>query len=119
MAQLQRDGCRPVIGLYRSYTGRDIALDQTDQELVRHLFPHQHIVSLLLQPISPEKCIARFQFATDGDLAVEGAYEPFLFEPSQLNVETVAEPEPPDVTPAATAPAGPASPHRDTQPTEP
>src|SRR5260370_8386073 len=57
MAQLQRDGCRPVIGLYRSYTGRDIALDQTDQELVRHLFPHHHIVSLLLQPISPHRAI--------------------------------------------------------------
>ena len=69
MAQLRHDGCRPVIGLYRSYTGRDIALDQTDQELVRHLFPHEHVVSLLLQPISPEKCIARFQFASDGELA--------------------------------------------------
>ena len=68
MAQLRHDGCRPVIGLYRSYTGRDIALDQTDQELVRHLFPHEHVVSLLLQPISPEKCIARFQFASDGEL---------------------------------------------------
>jgi hypothetical protein len=104
MAQLQHEECRPVIGLYRSYTGRDIALDQTDQELVRHLFPHQHIVSLLLQPISPEKCIARFQFASDGELAGEGAYEPFLFEPSQLTVETLAEPEP-----AEAAPSGPLS----------
>src|SRR5258708_30393775 len=54
MAQLQQDGCRPVIGLYLSYTGRDIALDQTDQELVRHLFPHHHGASPLLHPLSPD-----------------------------------------------------------------
>jgi TonB family protein len=106
MAQLRHDGCRPVIGLYRSYTGRDTALDQTDQELVRHLFPNQRIVSLLLQPISPERCIARFQFANDGEPAAEGPYEPFLFEPSQLKVETVDEPEPLEAAAAATAPAG-------------
>src|SRR5260370_35280898 len=85
---------------------------------MRRLFPRQHVISLLLQPISPERCIARFQFATDGELAGEGPYEPFLFEPSQLKVETVAEPEPPDVTPAATAPAAPPSAHLAPQPTE-
>ena len=114
MAQLRQDGCRPVIGLYRSYTGRDIALDQTDQELLRHLFPHEHVVSLLLQPMSPEKCIARFQFASDGELAVEGAYEPFLFEPSQLKVETLDEPEPTEVAPAGPLSAEPAEPPRPT-----
>jgi hypothetical protein len=112
IAQLRHDGCRPVIGLYRSYTGRDIALDQTDQELVRHLFPHEHVVLLLLQPISPEKCIARFQFASEGELAVEGAYAPFLFEPSQLKVETLDEPEPPEVAPAGPLSADPAEPPR-------
>jgi Gram-negative bacterial TonB protein C-terminal len=101
-----------VIGLSRSFTGRDIALDQTDQELVRHLFPHQHVVSLLLQPISPEKCIARFHFASDGELAGGGAYEPFLFEPSQLTVETSVEPEPPEVAPAEPLSAQPAEPPR-------
>ena len=49
------------------------------------------IVAILLQPISPERCIAQFQFANDGDAAAEGPYEPFLFEPSQLKVETVDE----------------------------
>lgn len=112
LAQLRHDGCRAVIGLYRSYTGRDIALDQTDQELVRHLFPHEHVVTLLLQPISPEKCIARFQFASDGELAVEGAYEPFLFEASQLKVETLDEPEPPEAAPAVPLSAEPAEPPR-------
>jgi TonB family protein len=107
MAQLRHDGCRPVIGLYRTYTGRDIALDQTDQELVRHLFPNQRIVSLLLQPISPERCIARFQFVNDGEPAVEGLYEPFLFEPSQLKVESVDEPEPLEAAAAASVSAGP------------
>jgi proteasome lid subunit RPN8/RPN11 len=99
LAQHQRDRSEPVIGWYRSYTGREAALDQTDLELLREVFPHPHVVTLLLQPISAEKCMARFQFGSDGEPAADQPYEPFLFDPAQLKVEVQAEPEPPEAVP--------------------
>jgi hypothetical protein len=104
LARHQRDGSEPVIGLYRSYTGREAALDQTDLELLRNVFPHPRLVSLLLQPISPEKCMARFQFGSDGEVTADRPYEPFLFEPAQLKVEAQADPKPPEAAPAAPGP---------------
>lgn len=104
LAQHQRDGSEPVIGLYRSYTGREAALDQTDLELLRNVFPHPHLVSLLLQPISAEKCMARFQFGRDGEVTADRPYAPFLFEPGQLKVEAQADPKPPEAAPAAAGP---------------
>jgi proteasome lid subunit RPN8/RPN11 len=105
LARHQHDGSEPVIGWYRSYTGREAALDHTDLELLRNAFPRPHLVSLLLQPISAEKCMARFQFGSDGELAADRPYEPFLLEPAQLKVlEAQAEPEPPKAPPAAAGP---------------
>jgi hypothetical protein len=95
-----------LIGLYRSYTGREAALDQADLELLRNVFPHPHLVSLLLQPISAEKCMARFQFGSDGEVTADQPYEPFLFEPAQLKVKAQADPKPPEAAPAAAGPTG-------------
>jgi hypothetical protein len=104
LAQHQCEGSQPVIGLYRSYTGREAALDQTDLELMRTVLPHPHRISLLLQPLSAEKCMARFQLGGDDETAAGRLYEPFLIETGQLTVEAPAEPEPPH---AAVGPAEP------------
>jgi TonB family protein len=95
LVQLPQEGSDTVIGLYRSYTGGDVALDQADKGLLRYLFPDARFVLLLLQPISPEKCFAQFQFGSDGEIAGEGSYEQFLFEPSQLKSESKAPAEAP------------------------
>jgi hypothetical protein len=94
LAQHQCEGSQPVIGLYRSYTGREAALDQTDLELMRSVMPHPHRISLLLQPLSAERCMARFQLGGDGQTAAGRLYEPFLIEAGQLTVEAPAKPEP-------------------------
>lgn len=104
LAQHQCEGSQPVIGLYRSYTGREAALDQTDLELMRSVLPHPHCISLLLQPLSAEKCMARFQLGGDDATAAGRLYEPFLIEAGQLTVEAPAEPVSPR---AAVAPAEP------------
>jgi len=104
LAQHQCEGSQPVIGLYRSYTGREAALDQTDLELMRSVLPHPHSISLLLQPLSAEKCMARFQLGGNDETAVGRLYEQFLIEAGQLTVEAPAEPEP---THTAMGPAEP------------
>ena len=90
LLQLPREGSDTVIGLYRSYTGGEIAPDQADQGLLRYLFPDTQFVLLLIQPVSPEKCFAQFQFGSKGELAGE-PYEQFLLEPSQLKTESTPE----------------------------
>jgi hypothetical protein len=50
LVQLPQEGSDTVIGLYRSYTGGDVALDQADKGLLRYLFPDTHFVLLLMQP---------------------------------------------------------------------
>ena len=95
LVQLPQEGSDTVIGLYRSYTGGDIALDQADKGLLRYLFPDTHFVLLLIQPVSAEKCFAQFQFGSDGELAGQGPYEQFLLEPSQLKAESKAQAEAP------------------------
>jgi hypothetical protein len=92
-----------VIGFYRSYTGRDAALDQADQELLCNLFPQSHLLLFLLQPTSPERCVARFQIVNEGELAGE-AYEPFQLELCQLKEETKTEPEESEVAEASAPP---------------
>jgi TonB family protein len=93
LARHQRDGSPPVVGFYRSYTGREARLDLADQELIRTFFPHRRFACLLLQPLSMEKCAAGFQFCGDGEISPEPAYTPFPFEAAQMKQEVV---EPPD-----------------------
>ena len=91
LVQFPQEGSDTVIGLYRSYTGGDVALDQADKGLLRYLFPDTHFVLLLMQPISAEKCFAQFQFGSGGELAAQGPYEQFLLEPSQVKAEVKAQ----------------------------
>ena len=106
LARHPREGAAPVIGLYRSYTGRGANQDQTDLELVRNLFPQPHLVAiaLLLQPVSAEKCMARFQFWS-GELTAGRPYEPFLFEPAQLIRNSQAKPQPVETAAVSAEPA--------------
>jgi hypothetical protein len=95
LVQLPHEGSETVIGLYRSYTGGQVAPDQADKGLLRYLFPDTNFVLLLIQPVSAEKCFAQFQFGSDGQLAGQGPYEQFLLEPSQLKAESKAQAEAP------------------------
>jgi TonB family protein len=84
LARHQRDGSLPVVGFYRSYTGREARLDEADRELMQTYFPHRHIGCLLLQPLSMERCAAGFQFWNGGEILPEPAYAPFPFEVAQM-----------------------------------
>jgi len=109
LARHQRDGSPPIVGFYRSYTGREAQLDDADQELIRIFFPHRHFACLLLQPLSMEKCAAGFQFCGGGEVSAEPAYVPFPFEAAQMKQETVEVPAdtPPVPVPIQIAPEAP------------
>jgi TonB family protein len=92
LARHQRDGSPPIVGFYRSYTGREAQLDDADQVLIRTFFPHRHFACLLLQPLSMEKCAAGFQFCGEGEVFPEPAYAPFPFEAALMKQETVELP---------------------------
>ena len=95
LVQLPQEGSDTVIGLYRSYTGGEVALDQADKGLLRYLFPNTRFVLLLIQPVSAEKCFAQLQCGSDGELSGQGPYDQFLFEPSKLRAESKAQAEAP------------------------
>jgi TonB family protein len=100
LARHQRDGSPPVVGFYRSYTGREARLDEADRELMQTYFPHRHIGCLLLQPLSMERCAAGFQFWNGCEILPEPAYAPFPFEAAQM------KPDPAEL-PAAAGSGGP------------
>ena len=87
LARQQRSAGPPVIGLYRSYTGREARLDDHDQELIHAFFPQAHLACLLLQPLSMQKCAAGFRFWRNGELLSEPACAPFPFEAGHMKQE--------------------------------
>ena len=87
LARQQRAGGPPVIGFYRSYTGREARLDDHDQELVRAFFPQGHLACLLLQPLSMQRSAAGFCFWKNGELVSEPACVPFPFEADHMKAE--------------------------------
>ncbi|HXB72609.1 MAG TPA: hypothetical protein VNY05_30515 [Candidatus Acidoferrales bacterium] len=100
LARYQQDGSLPIVGFYRSYTGREARLDETDLELMQTFVPDRHLVCLVLQPLSMEKCVAGFQFWNGREILPEPAHPLFPFEAAQMNQETATPP-------AATGPRGP------------
>ena len=85
--RLARDSSPTVIGVYRSYTGRDAELDDGDLTLIHEHFPTGQFVFLLLQPVNAQACIAGFRLFRDGELLAEPEYAPALFDPDHWNTE--------------------------------
>ncbi|HWC99567.1 MAG TPA: hypothetical protein VG456_22560 [Candidatus Sulfopaludibacter sp.] len=63
LARHGRDGSPPVVGFYRSYTGREAQWGDSDRELMRSFFSDRDLVYLLLAPLNAERCTGTFEFA--------------------------------------------------------
>ncbi len=93
MVRCGRDGSAPVVGFYRSYTGREARLDEADRDLLRAFFPSLSLACLLFRPLSIQKCDTSFQFWESGGSVPEAGLEPpARFEPL-ASFEPPASPE--------------------------
>ena len=112
--RLARTSSPPVIGIYRSYTGRDAELDDGDLTLIREHFRSGQFVFLLLQPVNAQACIGGFRLVRDGELQAEPPYTPALFDPDHWNADppviTQVEAVMPQEAPEPSEPPAPAVP---------
>lgn len=53
-----------IAGWYRSYTGREMALDEADRDLIRNYFAGQRFVYLQLRPVTIRQCVMDLVFLT-------------------------------------------------------
>ena len=101
LAAYESDEEVAVVGYYRSCTGRDIELDEADEELARMYFTDPRQVFLLIKPLSLRECIAAYFYKERGRFLTEG-------QPSfSLNAEYTSAPtvpEEPAVQPSAPIP---------------
>jgi len=79
-----------VVGYYRSCTGRDIELDEADEELARMYFNDPRQIFLLIKPLSLRECVAAYFYKQDGRFLTEGQ------PPLSLNAEYTSMPPPPE-----------------------
>jgi hypothetical protein len=89
-------GPRPassVVGYYRSFTGREIELDETDQELIENRFSGPEQVVLAIKPISFTQCVAWCFTRQNSHLPLKPTGSPLVFAegPSTKNSH---QPEP-------------------------
>jgi TonB family protein len=84
-----QDGAVQLVGLYRSYTGRDAEPDEADRELVRMFFRSREFVCLVLQPVSSESCVAGFRFWNDGEMRTQQSGPMFPFDAAQMEQQEV------------------------------
>ena len=105
-AALRRERSEPVIGFVRSYTNREMVLDETDRNLFEHYFPTERAIFLLLQPRITGVCTATFLFPENGELGWEPQYAAFDFSEARLAGEGAAAAAPPPA-PQTEAPAPP------------
>lgn len=82
-AALQRERPDPVIGFFRSYTGREMVSDEADRNLLERFLPNAPIL-LLLQPGRPAACAATFLFPEKGAIASAPQYPSFDFAEERL-----------------------------------
>jgi hypothetical protein len=102
MLAARRDPPLPI-GFFRSFTSRDPLIEAADEEFVTQHFPRGDFFFLLLQPLSPEKCVAGFRFFRDGVLLPDTGEQSFEFESSAMpRMEMEAPPPPPLATAAST-----------------
>jgi hypothetical protein len=82
---LTRPADSPVaVGLFRSYTGREPALDAADDDLIRTYLRDKRYAYLLVKPISSDECEAAFIFWENGELPAEPRYPRFALDPSRM-----------------------------------
>jgi hypothetical protein len=77
------EGTPAIIGMYRSFAGREPSLEQPEEESLISHFPNPDGLFLLLQPVSVSECRATFQFRRAHEkLGASG--EPLLAFPAGL-----------------------------------
>ncbi|MCW5981647.1 MAG: hypothetical protein KIT09_26420 [Bryobacteraceae bacterium] len=99
-----------VVGYYRSCTGRDIALDPADEDLLQTCFPGDRQIVLSIKPLPSRKCLGwLFSRRRASALPTEPAGDPFPFDTGGAEFEPVVPiveepvrpPDPPPVIEAA------------------
>jgi len=89
-----------IVGFFRTYTGRQPAIDNADEELLRTHFADPRCVFLLLQPLSWFDCQGTFLFGA------AGAVPPLVSFPSGLTkTQKEIPPVTTEVPPQSPAPA--------------
>jgi hypothetical protein len=61
LEQLRQTG-KQIVGYYRSCTGRELALEESDKELIGKYLGESSSATLLIKPISIKECVASFLF---------------------------------------------------------
>ncbi|MDR3703405.1 MAG: hypothetical protein P4L56_27400 [Candidatus Sulfopaludibacter sp.] len=90
LARREREGSPHIVGLYRSYTGRDAELDDADLTLLGAVFPRHKLACLLLRPLTVQKCDASLQFWDSGAMEREAP----AVAPPMAEVPVTYEPPP-------------------------
>jgi hypothetical protein len=85
LARSRREESLPVIGFYRSYTGRRALVEAADRALMREHFPNGEAVFLLLQPIDARNCSANFRICRDGEFLDAPVSSPVFFDPESID----------------------------------
>jgi hypothetical protein len=84
LARLRAQPESSIVGYYRSFTGREIELDKTDQELIQKDFSDPEQVILAINPVSFNKCVGWWFARQDGHLPAKPAGAPFPFPNGQI-----------------------------------
>jgi hypothetical protein len=118
-AALKEQKSDPVIGFFRSYTGREMLLDEADRNLLNRYFADRQVF-LLLQPRATGASSAALLFPEGGEVGWEPQYPAFDFDeagltgpvaalaaaaiaaptPAEAGVEAPPAPAPADLPPA-------------------
>lgn len=100
-----------VVGLYRSFTGREPVLDAADEDLIRTFFRDPRLAFLLIEPEgAAAECSAAFLFWNRDDLPDKPPYPRFRLDPEKMRRDTEV-PAPPAEDPGhGTAESPPALP---------
>lgn len=109
--RLGGDGRLSVVGYYRSCTGRDLALDASDEELIQAYFSSPDQVCLGVAPVSARECVAALFSWPDGRIPSEPATSTFRLH---VEADAIAEPEVPEPPPVAPSVVPPPAPERRT-----
>ena len=93
-ALASKTASREVVGAYRSFTRRPAALDDSDQQLFRTLFPDARYIFLLCEPLSPMECQMSFLSFVDGELPSSSCYPPVQLSSLLADQQPPPQPEP-------------------------
>lgn len=97
-------GTPGMVGLYRSYTGREAVPDSADQELIEAYSARSARFLLLLQPLSAERCMAAVAWDERG---VRRISESFAFSAAAMPVAASSTPDAPPAPRILPPPAHP------------